>query len=249
MRLDDLVGVFHRLAALDLVDVFHTRGDLAPHRVLVVEEGSIVEADEELAVAGIGARRARHRRGAADMRLLVEFGLELLAGAAGSGALRTSGLRHETVDDAMEHDAVVKAFAHQFLDPRDMARRKIGPHLDGDGALGGFEDQSVVVVSHALFSIGLGGGLRVWNRMAKGRPATAPPIPSVNGIGVQRCNASMTAMRYNSRSLSVAFSDSYVIFGCPKMLPSRLNVTIAVISTSGLAFVGRGRVPPRPHPS
>jgi hypothetical protein len=44
--------------------------------------------------------------------------------------------------------------------------------------------------------------------MAKGRPATAPAIPSVNGIGVQRCNASMTAFRYASLSLSVACSDS-----------------------------------------
>src|ERR1700709_2208131 len=154
MRLDDLVRILHRLAALDLVDVFHARGDLAPHRVLVVEEGSIVEADEELAVAGIRTGRARHRCRAAHMRLLAGFGLELLAGAAGAGALRTSGLRHETVDDAMEHDAVVKALAHQFLDTRDMARREIGPHLDGNGALGGFEDQSIVVVSHALFSIG-----------------------------------------------------------------------------------------------
>ena len=39
-------------------------------------------------------------------------------------------------------------------------------------------------------------------------PATAPAMLSVNGIGVQRCNASITAMRYCSRSLSVACSDS-----------------------------------------
>src|SRR3954447_7855304 len=206
-RLDDLVGVLHGLAALDLVDVLHALGDLAPHRVLVVEEAGVVEHDKELAVARIRAGSARHRGGAAHMRLLVELGLELLAGAAGAGALRASGLRHEPVDHAMEHDAVVKALPHQFLDPRDMARRKIGPHLDGDGAFGGFEDQSVVVVSHALFSVGWGGGLRLeTNRIAKGRPATAPPIASVNGIGVQRCNVSMTATRYSSRSLSVAFS-------------------------------------------
>ena len=55
-RLDDLVGVLHRLAALDLVDVLHAFGDLAPDRVLVVEERGVVEADEELAVAGIRAR-------------------------------------------------------------------------------------------------------------------------------------------------------------------------------------------------
>src|SRR5580698_9385118 len=111
MRLDDLVRILHRLAALDLVDVFHALGHLAPDRVLVVQERGIVEADEELAVAGIRARRARHRGGAADVRFLAEFGLELLAGAAGAGALRTSGPRHETLDHAMEHDAVVKTLA------------------------------------------------------------------------------------------------------------------------------------------
>src|SRR6201747_1747297 len=109
MRLDDLVGVLHRLATLDLVDVFHARGDLAPHRVLVIEERGVVKADEELAVAGIRARGARHRGGATHMRFLVELSLELLAGTAGTGALRAAGLRHEALKHAMEHDAVVKA--------------------------------------------------------------------------------------------------------------------------------------------
>src|ERR1700687_3945314 len=98
-RLDDLVGVLDRLAALDLVDVLHARAHLAPHGVLLVEEGSIVEADAELAGAGIWTCRARHRGRAAHMRFVVELGLELLARAAGAGALRTAGLRHETVDD------------------------------------------------------------------------------------------------------------------------------------------------------
>jgi hypothetical protein len=40
----------------------------------------------------------------------------------------------------MEHDAVVKALAHQFLDPRDVAGREIGPHFDRDRSLGGFKD-------------------------------------------------------------------------------------------------------------
>src|ERR1700716_1579981 len=117
--LDDLVRVLHRLAALDLVDVLHALGDLAPDRVLVVQERGIVEADEELAVAGIRARGARHRSGAAHMRLLVEFGLELFAGAAGAGAMRATGLGHKALDHAMEHDAVVKSLAHQFLDAGD----------------------------------------------------------------------------------------------------------------------------------
>src|SRR6185437_5565126 len=92
VRLDDLVRVLHRLAALDLVDVLHPGGHLAPDRILVIEERCVVEADEELAVAGIRACRAGHRGGAAHMRFLVEFGLELLAGSAGAGALRTPRL-------------------------------------------------------------------------------------------------------------------------------------------------------------
>src|SRR6187399_3183797 len=208
VRLDDLVGVLHRLAALDLVDVLHAGGDLAPDRVLAVEEGGVVEADEELAVAGIRARGAGHRGGAAHVRFLVEFGLQLLARAAGAGALRATGLRHETLDDAVEHDAVVKSLAHQFLDPGDMARRQIGAHLDGDGSLGGFKNQSIFCISHARFSSGLGGRLRDLKVTAKGRPAIAPLSPSVNGNGAQRCNVSMTAIRYASRSLSPAFADS-----------------------------------------
>src|SRR6201747_1709337 len=208
MRLDDLVRILDRLAALDLVDVFHARSDLAPHRVLVVEEGGVVEADKELAIAGVRAGRARHRGRAADMRFLVEFGLQLLAGTAGAGALRTAGLGHEAVDHAVEHDAVVKSLAHQFLDAGDMARGQVGAHFNGDGALGGFKDQSIFGISHALFSSGLGGRLRVRKGIARGRPATAPPSPSVNGNGVQRCNVSMTATRYCSRSLSLACADS-----------------------------------------
>src|SRR2546423_8951009 len=199
-RLDDLVGILHRLAALDLVDVLHARGHLAPDRVLAVEEGGVVEADEELAVAGIRARRARHRGGAADMRLLVELGLQFLAGAAGAGALRTAGLRHKALDHAMEHDAVVKAFAHQFLDPRDVAGREVRAHFDGDGALGGLKNQSIFGVSHALLSVGLGGDFLVLKGTAKGLPAMAPPNASVNGNGVQRCNACITASRYCKRS-------------------------------------------------
>src|SRR6185503_7697618 len=37
-RLHDLVGVLHRLALLDRVDVLHAFGHFAPHGVLFVEE-------------------------------------------------------------------------------------------------------------------------------------------------------------------------------------------------------------------
>jgi hypothetical protein len=48
-----LSGILHRLAALDLVDILHALGDLAPDGVLAVEEGGVAEADEELAVGRI----------------------------------------------------------------------------------------------------------------------------------------------------------------------------------------------------
>ena len=86
------------------------------------------------------------------VRLLVELGLELLAGAAGAGAVRAAGLRHEAVDDAVKHDAVVEAVAHQLLDARDMAGREVRAHLDDDLALGGLEVSvfSVSVMGRSL---------------------------------------------------------------------------------------------------
>src|SRR5579883_396659 len=168
-RLHDLVGVLHRLAALDLVDVLHALGDLAPNGVLAVQEGGVVEADEELAVAGVGVGRARHRGGAAHMRFLVELGLQLLARAAHAGAVRAAGLRHEAVDHAMEHDTVVEAFADQLLDAGHVVGGEIGTHLDRHGALGGLKDQSIFGNSHARFSgWGVGLGLDVWNRIQNG---------------------------------------------------------------------------------
>src|SRR6185312_8914279 len=104
------------------------------------------------------------------------------------------GLRHEAIDDAMEYDAVVEALAHQFLDPRNMIGSEIRAHLNRHRSLCGFENQSVVV-SHALFSFGLGWVRRSSNRMVRGRPAIALPMPEVNGIGTQRCNACITAVR------------------------------------------------------
>ena len=62
---------------------------------------------------------------------IVEFGLEIgLGGAAHAGALRAAALRHEAGDHAVELDAIIKAFADQFLDPLDMAGGQIGPQLD-----------------------------------------------------------------------------------------------------------------------
>src|SRR5262245_31716424 len=69
---DDLVGIDHRLAALDLVDILHAFGHSAPDRVLTIEERRVGKANEELAVAGVRVGGARHRDRAAHMLFLVE---------------------------------------------------------------------------------------------------------------------------------------------------------------------------------
>src|SRR2546421_244837 len=165
--------------------------DLPPDGVLLVEEAGIVEEDEELAVRAMRALRARHGGGAAHMRLGIELGRQIrIARPAGAGAVRAAGLRHEAVDDAVEHDSIVETFVHQRLDALDMLRRQVGPKLDHDIAPGGFKRQ--------LFSISHGTSaclrLRISIKFTRNtRPATAPPIVSVNGIGEQRSIASATA--------------------------------------------------------
>src|SRR5262245_5153767 len=151
-RLHDLVGVLDGLSALDLVDVFHALDHLAPNRVLVIEEAGIIEADEKLAVAGIGIAGTRHRYCPAHVRLAVEFRLKLLSGPTSPGALRAPRLGHEAVDDSMEHDTVVESVLHQLLDARDVAGRKIWPHLDHDVTFGGFQRQGIFRICHLLLS-------------------------------------------------------------------------------------------------
>src|SRR5207248_1799352 len=110
------------------------------------------------------------------------------------------GLGHEALDDAVKDDAIVEAFAHELLDASNVAGGEVGPHLNGDGTLRGLEDQGVFGGAHARLSRVGGEVFRLRNWIANGRPAAAPAIASVNGIGVQRCNASITAIRYCSRS-------------------------------------------------
>src|SRR3954463_2736381 len=125
------------------------------------------------------------------MRLRAELGRQVrIARSARSGSLWTTGLRHETVDHAMEHDAVVEAFVDERLDALDVFGREVGPQLDHDVAFGGLERQ--------LFSVSHGTSaclrLRISMKLTRNnRPATAPPIWSVNGICEQRSIASATA--------------------------------------------------------
>src|SRR5579883_3327024 len=76
LHANDLVGILDhaalRIALLDRVDIFHARHDLTEERVLAVKERRRREADEELAVGAVGARRTRHADAAADEMRLAE---------------------------------------------------------------------------------------------------------------------------------------------------------------------------------
>src|SRR6202043_3282706 len=105
-----------RVALLDLVDELHAGLDLAPDRVFAIEGGRRREHDEELTVGAVWIGGSRHRHRPAHVLFAGEFGLELVAGAAGASTGRITCLRHEAVDNAVERHAVIKAAADEGLD-------------------------------------------------------------------------------------------------------------------------------------
>src|SRR5690606_20180593 len=128
---NDLARLARGLAPGQGVDVLHAPGHLAPDGVLAVEIAGVVEADEELAVGRVRIVRPGHRADAAHMRLAAELGLQVgLVRTAAAGAGRIAALGHEAGDDAVEDDAVIKALARQFLDPRHVAGSQVGAQAD-----------------------------------------------------------------------------------------------------------------------
>ena len=129
--LDDLHRL-HLVADLDAVHHLHPGGDDAEHRVVAVEEGRGLEADVELAARGVGALRARHGHRAADVLLLVELGLDLVAGPAGAVALRIAALGDEARLHAVEGEAVVEALLGEGDEVLDRLGRVGGIEVDLD---------------------------------------------------------------------------------------------------------------------
>ena len=78
---------------------------------------------------------------------MCDIGL-VASGHAGTG--RVAALRHEAADDAVEDNAVIKAFGRQLGDPRDMIGSEIRPQLDFYVA--GFEVESHFFVGHQACS-------------------------------------------------------------------------------------------------
>src|SRR3546814_5311215 len=70
--------------------------------------------------------------------------------SAHSGAGRIAALGHESIDDPVKDDAVVKAFTRQFLNPLDMTRRQVGAKIDRHVAAVEREDQGVFSIGHFL---------------------------------------------------------------------------------------------------
>ncbi len=71
------------------------------------------------------------------MRFSVELGFQVgLVAAAHAGAGRIAALRHETVDYAVEHHAVIEAFRCKFGNTLDVARCQVRAQLNDDIAAG-----------------------------------------------------------------------------------------------------------------
>ena len=89
--------------------------------------------DEELRAVRVRAG-VRHRE---DARAVVsevgmEFVVELITGAAATGAGRVAALNHKVGDDAVEDQAVVKTVVRQIFKVGDGARGFVGEKFDFD---------------------------------------------------------------------------------------------------------------------
>ena len=75
--------------------------------------------DKELASCGVRCHGARHGKNAFGMlqiifyAILRKFTLDGITGASGSVSVRISALDHETLDDSVENQSVIKFFVDQ----------------------------------------------------------------------------------------------------------------------------------------
>src|SRR6185503_17826166 len=120
----------HAIALLDAIDLLHARDDLAEHGVVVVEVWGGAVGDVELTARRIRMLAARHGHRAADVLLLVELRLDLIAGPAGAVALGAPTLHDEVGHDAMEAEPVVEALLGQRHEVLDRLGRVLGKELD-----------------------------------------------------------------------------------------------------------------------
>src|SRR5690242_14394815 len=122
----------HAIALLDAIDLVHAGDDLAEHGVVVVQVRRGAIGDVELAARRVGVLAAGHRHRAADVLLLVELRLDLVARPAGPVTLGAAALDDEVGDHAMEAEAVVEALLGQRDEVLDGFRRVLRIELDAD---------------------------------------------------------------------------------------------------------------------
>ena len=191
-------------------------------------------------LAEFGAVGARHGADAAHMGLGVELGLQVRqVGAAGAGAVRAAGLRHEALDHAVEGNAVIKALAGQSLDALHMAGSEIGTEFD--------DDLPLVVSRTSVFSgsaIGISYlgdvligvmpvhiGLSVAETKDENAACYRAPSFSVKGSGRQRAKASRTERVKASRRPGSRRDREKVILGWSEHLAVAPEATRSVISS------------------
>ena len=139
---------FHLADGLDDVHAFDY---LAEYRVMAVEPLGLRQRDEELRAAGVRAC-IRHREDAlaAVPKIRMELVGNRIAGAAGAVAFRAAALDHEAIDDAMEDQAVVKAFLDQHDEIARGLRRLVLKQLDVERPLACLKSRDTI--SHLLIS-------------------------------------------------------------------------------------------------
>ena len=141
---DDPGGAFFSLSTTSIPD---TTSPITVYWPLRLD--AVGEHDEELRVRGIDAVAApRHADDAALERHVGELLLQVRVFRAAGAVeiLAVAGLRHEAVHHAVERHVVVITLARELLDALGMLGREIGPQLDDDAALGGVDDDRVLLV-------------------------------------------------------------------------------------------------------
>jgi len=122
---------------------------------------------------------------------LLNSAFELLARAAGAGPLRQAGLRHEALDHAVEHDAIVKASRTSSLIRATWPGARSGRISMVTGPLRRLEDQSILV--SAMLS---SPGLKICGELDRERPAGKTAL--THGLGKWHRRAALQRLHHGN---------------------------------------------------
>src|ERR1700730_6201363 len=142
LPLEDPGGAFFSLSTTSMPD---TTSPITVYWPFRLGPSANMKKNCELAVSTLSPRHADDaalERHAGDLRL--QIGVFRPAGAV--EILAVAGLRHEAIHHAVEWHVVVIAFARQLLDPLGVFRREVGAQLEDDAALGGVDDDGILLV-------------------------------------------------------------------------------------------------------